>query len=72
MWWWNDYYYWPMPWVFMPLMMFLFMASVGVMIVSWFVVWEVMGRAKVQWKCSMKAARVARSANPNIAILGGF
>ena len=26
MWWWNNSYYWPMPWVFMPLMMFLFMA----------------------------------------------
>ena len=31
MWWWNDSYYWPMPWVFMPLMMFLFMAMCAVM-----------------------------------------
>ena len=29
--WWNDYYYWPMPWVFMPLMMFFFMAMCAVM-----------------------------------------
>jgi len=26
MWWWNDAYYGPVPWMFMPLMMFLFMA----------------------------------------------
>jgi uncharacterized membrane protein len=25
MWWWNDYY-WPMPWMFGPLMMFFIMA----------------------------------------------
>ena len=29
--WWNDYSYWPMPWAFMPLMMFLFMAMCGAM-----------------------------------------
>ena len=31
MWWLNDSYYWPMPWVFMPLMMLLFMAMCAVM-----------------------------------------
>ena len=33
---------------------------------------EVAGREKTQWKCSMKAARGARSANPNTTISGGF
>ena len=59
--WWNDYSYWPMPWAFMPLMMFLFMAMCGAMMFFMSAVWEVMGRAKAQWKCSMKAG--ARSAN---------
>ena len=31
MWWWNDTYYWAMPWMFMPLMMLLFMAMCAVM-----------------------------------------
>ena len=31
MWWLNNSYYWPMPWVFMPLMMLLFMAMCAVM-----------------------------------------
>jgi len=31
MWWWNDAYYWPMPWTFMPLMMVLFMALCAAM-----------------------------------------
>ena len=29
MWWWNDY--WPTPWMFGPLMMFLFFAMCAVM-----------------------------------------
>jgi hypothetical protein len=35
MWWWNDYY-WPTPWMFGPLMTFLFMAGYIGMI--WFMV----------------------------------
>ena len=27
MWWWNDAYYWPTPWMFMPFIMFVFMAA---------------------------------------------
>ena len=31
MWWWNDYYYWPMPWMFMPFIMFLFIGACLIM-----------------------------------------
>ena len=55
MWWWNDYYWPNMPWVFGPLMMFFFMAlCMGMM----FLMMHFMGhgwRRKNRPRCSMRS-----------------